>query len=28
VPGVAQFLKTGVGNLFGYQYTSHKVTFR
>jgi hypothetical protein len=28
VPGVAQFLKTGVGNLFGYQYTSHQVTFR
>jgi hypothetical protein len=28
VTGIAQFLKTGVGNLFGYQYTSHEVTFR
>ncbi len=28
VARVAQFLKTGVSNLFGYQYTSHKVTFR
>ena len=27
-PASRNCLQTGVGNLFGYQYTSHEVTFR
>ena len=28
VAGVAQLLESGVGDLFGYQYSRHRTTFR